>query len=290
MAKKNHEDVIMKMSIDFFRDTILKSLGIDFQFVDSDPTELIELSIHSLYMDFTFLTTGGFYIHIEFQTTDGGEPDLRRFHAYEAIFSHKTGKKVYTYVVYSGGIRSAKTELDCGINKYSVIPIYLKDKDADQVFQRLKEKKQRKEVLTTEDFAFLSLTPLMSGSLGRKDSIKEALLLAKQSRETAAEKATAMLYALADKFLNSAELEEIKEVVAMTRLGQMIFDDGIQQGVQKGLTQGIQQGLTQGQTSKSREIVLRMLAKKQFSHEEIADLVGVSVDEVARIARISESE
>ena len=71
MAKKNHEDVIMKMCIDFFRDTILKSLGIDFQFVDSDPTELIELSIHSLYMDFTFLTTGGFYIHIEFQTTDG---------------------------------------------------------------------------------------------------------------------------------------------------------------------------------------------------------------------------
>ena len=130
----------------------------------------------------------------------------------------------------------------------------------------------------------------MSGSLGRKDSIKEALLLAKQSRETAAEKATAMLYALADKFLNSTELEEIKEVVAMTRLGQMIFDDGIQQGVQKGLTQGIQQGLTQGQTSKSREIILRMLAKKQFSHEEIADLVGVSVDEVARIARISESE
>ena len=130
----------------------------------------------------------------------------------------------------------------------------------------------------------------MSGSLGRKDSIKEALLLAKQSRETAAEKATAMLYALADKFLNSAELEEIKEVVAMTRLGQMIFDDGIQQGVQKGLTQGIQQGVTQGQTSKSREIVLRMLDKKQFSHEEIADLVGVSVDEVARIAKTSESK
>ena len=134
----------------------------------------------------------------------------------------------------------------------------------------------------------------MSGSLGRKDSIKEALLLAKQSRETAAEKATAMLYALADKFLNSAELEEIKEVVAMTRLGQMIFDDGIQQGVQKGLSQGIQQGLTQGiqqgLTSKSREIILRMLTKKQFSHEEIADLVGVSVDEVARIARTSESE
>ena len=146
----------------------------------------------------------------------------------------------------------------------------------------------------------------MSGSLGRKDSIKEALLLAKQSRETAAEKATAMLYALADKFLNSAELEETKEVVTMTRLGQMIFDDGIQQGVQKGLTQGIQQGLsqgiqqgltqgiqqglTQGQTSKSREIILRMLAKKQFSHEEIADLVGVSVDEVARIAKTSESK
>ena len=37
-----------------------------------------------------------------------------------------------------------------------------------------------------------------------------------------------------DKFLQGSDLEEIKEVVAMTRLGQMIYDDGLKAGEEKG--------------------------------------------------------
>ena len=47
MANTKHEDAIMKMGFDYFRDTILKSLGIDYEFVNLGPTELIELTIHS---------------------------------------------------------------------------------------------------------------------------------------------------------------------------------------------------------------------------------------------------
>ena len=104
MANAKHEDAVMKMGFDYFRNTILKTLGIDYQYEEIGPTELVELTIQSLYMDFTFLTTGGFYIHTEFQTTDKKEADLRRFHAYDAVYSNKTGKKVITYVIYSGAL------------------------------------------------------------------------------------------------------------------------------------------------------------------------------------------
>lgn len=56
MANTKHEDAILKMGFDYFRDTILKILGIHHDFVESGITELVELTIHSLYMDFTFLT------------------------------------------------------------------------------------------------------------------------------------------------------------------------------------------------------------------------------------------
>ena len=153
MANTKHEDAILKMGFEYFRDTILKTLGIDYDFVESGITELVELTIHSLYMDFTFLTTGGFYIHIEFQTTDSGKKDLRRFHAYESVLSHKTGKNVITYVIYSGGIEHTVTEIDCGMYSYRVIPIYLSDKNADTVLKRLQEKKRNGELFTEEDFA-----------------------------------------------------------------------------------------------------------------------------------------
>ena len=239
MANAKHEDAVMKMGFDYFRNTILKTLGIDYQYEEIGPTELVELTIQSLYMDFTFLTTGGFYIHTEFQTTDKKEADLRRFHAYDAVYSNKTGKKVITYVIYSGGITNVKSELDCGLYTYRVQPIYLKNKNADEVFRKLKQKQDNGEAFTEDDYAALSLTPLMSGKMSRKDMFKEAIRLAKPNIELSAEKTTAMLYTLADKFLDRAELNEIKEVIRMTRLGQMLMDEGMEKGIELNQTDSI---------------------------------------------------
>lgn len=274
MKNNKQEDAIMKMGFEFFCDTILKTLGIPYEFVSTGFTELVDLNIQTLYMDFTFLTTEDFYIHLEFQTIDKGISDLQRFHAYDAVYSHKTGKKVITYVIYSGGIKKTRAELDCGLYTYRVNPIYLQDKNADFVFRRLKEKQKNGEFLSEADFSNLCLTPLMSGNMSKKETIKEAMLLARQSSSAAAEKTTAMLYALADKFLDNEELEEIKEVVRMTRLGQMLLDEGMQYGKDAG----------------RRNIILRMLSKKQYSYEEIADVAEITVEEVRRIEQESANE
>lgn len=239
MANIKHEDAILKMGFEYFRDTILKTLGIDYEFVEAGITELVELTIHSLYMDFTFLTTGDFYIHIEFQTTDSGKKDLRRFRAYESVLSHKAEKNVITYVIYSGGIEHTITEMDCGAYIYRVIPIYLADKEADTVLKRLEEKQKNGEIFTEEDFAQLALTPLMSSGKSRKDVILESLKLSKTAKSITAEKTMAMLYTLADKFLEGKDLEKVKEVVAMTRIGQMIFDDGVVRGREEGREEGM---------------------------------------------------
>ena len=265
MANTKHEDAIMKMGFDYFRDTILKSLGIDYEFVNLGPTELIELTIHSLYMDFTFLTKEGFYIHIEFQTTDKGENDLRRFLAYDSVYSHKTGKNVITYVIYSGGIKSVKTELNMGLFTYRIQPIYLKDRNADEVFEKIRQKQEDGTELTEEDYASLSLTPLMSGNMKIKEKIKEAVILSKKKRGLTAEKTMAMLYTLADKFLDSKDLDEIKEVISMTRLGQMLLDEGMEKGMKKGMKKGMEQGL--------------LLSKKLLEENRTEDLDKAMKDE-----------
>ncbi len=268
MANTKHEDAILKMGFDYFRDTILKTLGIDYDFVESGITELVELTIHSLYMDFTFLTTGDFYIHIEFQTTDSGKKDLRRFHAYESVLSHKTGKNVITYVIYSGGIEHTVTEIDCGMYSYRVIPIYLSDRDADTVLKRLQEKKQNSELFTEEDFAQLALTPLMSSKKERKDIILESLKLSKAEKSITAEKTMAMLYTLADKFLEGKDLEEVKEAVAMTRIGQMIFDDGVVRGREEGEKTGTER--------------MAMLTAKLLEENRLEDLKKITQEEQFR--------
>ena len=230
-----HEDAVMKMGFDYFRDTILKTLNIHYEFVDSKPTEAVEIHIDNLYMDYNFLTTDNVIVHIEFQTTeDHIIDDLMRFHVYEAILMRKEKKKVITYVIYSGGIEKVKTELECGIHTYRVKPIYLTGHDADEIFQSVKAKIEAGELLSEEDFANLTLTPLMTSTMCRKDVIKEAIQIVKQEKQLTAEKTMAMLYTLADKFLSAGELNEIKGVLAMTRLGQMLYDDGVKKGMERG--------------------------------------------------------
>ncbi|MCQ4773332.1 hypothetical protein NE634_06065 [Lacrimispora saccharolytica] len=266
MSNTKHEDAIMKMGFGYFRDTILEKLGIHYEFDSGTPTELIELTIHTWYMDFTFLTKDGFYVHIEFQTTETDQSDLLRFRAYEAVLGSQTGRDVLTYVIYSGGIRHTKTELDCGFYTYRVEPVYLSQYDADKLMQHLKEKRAFGEPLTEDDFASLALIPLMTSEHGKKKMIKDAIILAKQTETLTAQKTIAILYTLADKFLNQMELQEIREVVAMTRLGQMIFDDGMERGA----------------IEKLAELVIKRMQKGD-TPEQIAELLDEDINRIREI-------
>lgn len=201
MTAVKHEDAVMKMGFDYFRDTILKMLNIHYQFVDSRPTELIEIDIENLYMD-------------------------------------------------------------CGINTYRVHPIYLTGLQADKILKNVKSKIESGFTLNEEDFANLTLTPLMASTMSRKNIIKEAIQIVRQEKQPTAEKTMAMLYTLADKFLNTDELEEIKEVLTVTRLGQMIYDDGIKKGIEQGIEKGIEQGIEQEEMRNSA-LIANLLKEKR---------------------------
>ena len=43
-----------------------------------------------------------------------------------------------------------------------------------------------------------------------------------------------MLYAFADKFLDGKDLKKIKEEISMTKLGEMLVEDGIKKGKIEG--------------------------------------------------------
>lgn len=77
----------------------------------------------------------------------------------------------------------------------------------------------------------------MKGKMPVKERIRKGFLYLDQKTPSVSEeerkKMQAMLYLLAVKFLTKEELNEIKEEIGMTILGQMLMDDGIQKGAQE---------------------------------------------------------
>ena len=178
----------------------------------------------------------GTWKHFEFQSKDGKTEDLKRFRSYEALTSYQHKVDVYTYVLYSGDIENPVTEFTSGFNTYRVWPIIMKGTLAEKVFEDINGKLESGQPLTKKDLVPLTLCALMGGSMPQKERMKRAFditRIASQQQDLEVDKIEAVMYAMAEKFLDSVSLEELKEAVGMTRLGQMLVNDGIEKGVSK---------------------------------------------------------
>lgn len=112
-----------------------------------------------------------------------------------------------------------------------------------------------------EDIIPVLLSPLMDGRMKIKDRILEGIYYVKKEEEKLSDteigKIQAVLYAFANKLLTAEELEEIKEAIAMTKLGEMLFDDGVKAGEKKG-------------EEKMSRLTIRLLDEKRYGDLERA--------------------
>lgn len=220
------------------------------------PAEIIELEIRQMYEDFNYEMRDNSWAHFEFQSSDGGIDDLRRFRQYEANVSSAYGVAVTTYVVYTGNVKNPVTSITEGVNTYRIVPILMGEKDGDQVIDLVEEKLRTGSPLKRQELVPLVLTPLMAGKDSIASRIKKILVLLTECEKKEYEdlcqedlkKMEAVVYAFANKFLNPSELEEVEEVLNMSILGQRIFEDGFEKGMEKSLNNIIAAMLSRNKT------------------------------------------
>ncbi|CAI3196737.1 hypothetical protein CNEO3_1990002 [Clostridium neonatale] len=107
------------------------------------------------------------------------------------------------------------------------------DKDGDIVIKEIEEKLNNNIEVTKQDLIALTFTPIMSGKLSKLDKIIKSIRLVKKIDNEYRYDVESMLYAFADKFLDGKDLEKVKEEISMTKLGEMLVEDGIKKGEKK---------------------------------------------------------
>ncbi|SFC75694.1 hypothetical protein [Clostridium uliginosum] len=274
MKPINYEDMIMKRAMDIFAEEGLKFFGIDKKVKDTGSTEIVVLEIKNMFMDYTFLMEDDSYIHFEFQTTNKGVADLRRFRTYEALLNLQTGKDVVTYVVYSGDIKNPLSGYESGINSYRVNAISMANKDGDKIFNDIIEKMKLGEELSNQDIIALTFSPIMGGKLSKGDKILNAIRVVKGIDKEYRYDVESILYAFASKFLSGKDLERVREEIKMTELGRSLIEEGLEKGLEKGRVEG--------ENKKTIEIV-RNAIKKGMDNNLISDLTGLSNREIEAI-------
>ena len=252
------EDLSLKSAAAYFGDELIHWLGIRERALRAVPTEMVELETRHMYEDFLYEMENGMYYHFEFESDSISKDDLKRFREYEASTARIYNAPVVTYVICSSGGKKLRDSITEGINTYRVRLIRLKDVNADLLLKRLDE--QAASALTREDIIPLLFSPLMEGRSSQKERILQCIEVLRNAVTTFPQndirKMEAILYIFAVKFLDDTELESIKEAVAMTKLGQMIWDDAIEKGREEGEKIGQKRGEKQASDRYSRLILL----------------------------------
>ncbi|WP_320960875.1 hypothetical protein [Hungatella effluvii] len=223
------EDLVLKSAMQFFKDELLSYLGITEEPVTMGPTEFVHLEAKQLYEDFNFIKPDRSWIHLEFESDGIREEDLRRFRSYEAVTSFIRRADITTYVICSSTVKEIRFELNTGYNTYRIIPVRLKDRDSDELFAGLFKKQKQGVKPNRADLVPLLLATLMSGNTDQKERIILANRLITESgtlSESDMVRMQAVLYTLANKFLSKDDLNQVKEALFMTPLGQMLVNDG----------------------------------------------------------------
>ena len=152
-------------------------------------------------------------------------------------------------MICSSTVKEIRFELNTGYNTYRIIPVRLKDRDSDELFARLFEKQKQGVKPKRADLVPLLLATLMSGNTDQKERIILANRLITESgtiSESDMVRMQAVLYTLANKFLSKDDLNQVKEALFMTPLGQMLVNDGIEKGIEKGMEMGMEKGIKKG--------------------------------------------
>ena len=227
------EDRALKAAAQFMGKELLPLLGVKYAIKRVAPTEQIYLQTEAFSEDFNYELLEGGLLHLEFESDVITKEDLRRFRVYEALLSYQYKTAVTTCVICTAAAKNIPNELKEGINSYRVQIVRLKNWNADEIISAL-EVKQRNMSLEREELLRLILTPLMGGKMPQPERIRRSFQLLREEQKirktSELSQMQAVLYALAEKFLSVGEMQKIKEEIHMTRLGQMIFDDGLEEG------------------------------------------------------------
>ena len=227
------EDRALKAAAQFMGKELLPFLGVKCAIKRVAPTEQIYLQTEAFSEDFNYELLEGGLLHLEFESDVITKEDLRRFRVYEALLSYQYKTAVTTCVICTAAAKNIPNELKEGINSYRVQIVRLKNRNADEIISAL-EVKQRNMSLEREELLRLILTPLMGGKMPQPERIRRSFQLLREEQKirktSELSQMQAVLYALAEKFLSVGEMQKIKEEIHMTRLGQMIFDDGLEEG------------------------------------------------------------
>ncbi len=237
------EDIIFKCVSQIMGDDLIRAYGLEpCRIIRAVPTETVFLP-RKRRLDSVFQLADGSCLHLEFQSK---RAPLRRFLVYDALLYQRDRRPIRTVVIYTGGITKAPSRLDAGCVTYAVENVFMSRLDGAASRQAAADGIRKRGKLSKKELMDLIFSPLMSQGLTPGEAVLAALEVAGGIEEEEERGfCMAAIIVLGDKFLDAEQREKAKEAWEMTRVAELIREEGLVEGMEKGMEKGLKEGRAQ---------------------------------------------
>lgn len=237
-----NKDIEFKVLSEAYRERSFQAYGLDLPRIKEVlPTNLPVVLADEKRMDNLFLLEDDTYAVVEYESKNEAEDRIKYVNYIARVVErlYQEQKKVPVLrmiVLYTADVVAAEPVFEMGCMSLCMEQVFVSRLPAEEIFQEIKSKLEDRGQLTEEELMQMIILPLAErGREGKRHRVKQVIALARQIEDEQDQKLIySGLLVVSDKFIDREDAETIRREIRMTKVGKMIFEDGLKEGEAKG--------------------------------------------------------
>ena len=297
-----NKDITSKALTENFKGKTFQVYGLDLPKIrEAKPTNIPAVKANELRIDHLFELEDDTVAVVDYES-DYDRRDKVKYLNYLTGIANRYQKEkkdcpeLRMIVIYTGDISrdQVTSEYHIGAVKLSTQAAFLSELDSDSIMGRLKDRVEKKELLTDEELMQCIILPLSYRKREEKEKrIRETVEMAAKIQDRAQQVfALAGILAFTDKVIDRETANRIRRAIEMTQVA-MIFEEEKQQAVKQAVKQAVERTVEAERKralDADKQVVMKMI-ERGYSTEEIVFLMsGYSRNEVERLREQLQNE
>lgn len=236
-----NKDIEFKILSESYRERSFEAYGLKLPRIKEVlPTNLPAVSANERRMDNLFLLEDETYALVDYESADAVKDRIKYMDYISRVtrrLYEESGKipVIKMIVIYTGDVEEAADQFQVGCMTLQMEQVFVSHLPAEEIYQRVSHKLGCGERLTEQELMQLIILPLAERGLEKKQKrIEQVIGLVKQIGDEQEQRLVfSGLLVITDKFISRADAEEIRREITMTKVGRLIFEDGLMEGEKK---------------------------------------------------------
>lgn len=237
-----NKDIEFKILSEAFRERSFQAYGLDLPRIrEVLPTNLPAVSANELRMDSLFLLEDGTYALVDYESENREENRIKYVNYIARIaerFYREHGRVpvIRMIVIYTGDVEKAEHIFEMGCMTLTMEQVFVANFPTEKIYKSVEQKLEHDERLTEQEMMQMLLLPLSEKGKEKQKRVKQIIGLAKRVKDEAEQKfILSGLLVSSDKFICREDAEAIRREICMTKVGRLLFEEGIEQGMERGI-------------------------------------------------------